>query len=206
MNRSEVVGTTFGLWVVVEHISGRHVRARCACGVVKIVRLDTLKFGQSRSCGCSKVTGHWQSCIVCGAPVWITGRRKKLNSRFCSLSCSVKDQHRKRIEAEPVGARFARFVRLNGECWEWSGAVNLQGYGTFMRDGRVAGPRASELAHRVSWTLINGPIPDGLFVCHKCDNPPCVRPDHLFLGTPAANNRDRCKKGRCRHPGHQRAL
>lgn len=63
------------------------------------------------------------------------------------------------------------------------------------------GPRGAnrrEYAHRVSWELAYGPIPPGLFVCHHCDNPPCVRPDHLFVGTPRDNTLDRDRKGRHR--------
>lgn len=64
------------------------------------------------------------------------------------------------------------------------------GYGNFS----VAGVSIS--AHRFSWELHHGPIPAGMFVCHRCDNPPCVRPDHMFLGTNADNNRDMRDKGR----------
>lgn len=76
------------------------------------------------------------------------------------------------------------------DCWEWVGAVNNKGYGYIhAKVGRF-------LAHRVSYELEYGPIPEGMCVLHKCDNPRCVRPSHLFLGTIADNNRDMMAKGR----------
>lgn len=75
---------------------------------------------------------------------------------------------------------------LNG-CWEWQGTRNPNGYGMFASKKR---------AHRISWEITRGPIPRGMFVCHKCDNPPCVRPDHLFIGTQKENMQDMHSKGR----------
>jgi hypothetical protein len=84
-------------------------------------------------------------------------------------------------------------------CWVWTAGKFRGGYGAITIDGKV------RKAHRIAWQLANGAIPDGIFVCHSCDNPSCVRPDHLFLGTPADNMHDRDAKGRtCRTPGSQR--
>lgn len=78
-------------------------------------------------------------------------------------------------------------------CWEWTHTRSNKGYGVTCISGRV-----NTFAHRMAWHLTNGPIPDGLFVCHHCDNPPCVRPDHLFLGDVKANMEDMVQKGRAR--------
>jgi hypothetical protein len=90
--------------------------------------------------------------------------------------------------------RFWGRVDRSGDCWLWTGWRQANGYGGL----RVK--RQAHYAHRVAWTLVNGPIPDGLFVCHHCDNRPCVRPDHLFLGTARDNTRDSIAKGRWQFP------
>lgn len=76
------------------------------------------------------------------------------------------------------------------DCWEWIAGKCGAGYGAFWLNGRQVG------AHRVSWELYKGPIPDSLYVLHKCDNPGCVNPAHLFLGTHSDNIQDAIKKGR----------
>lgn len=81
-------------------------------------------------------------------------------------------------------------------CWVWT-ACTTRGYGTFRGSGkRMGGTRRMYISHRFSWGINGGPIPDGLCVCHKCDNKLCVRPDHLFLGTRTDNANDRDMKGR----------
>ena len=76
------------------------------------------------------------------------------------------------------------------DCIEWQGSRDRQGYGKAWKNG------ANARAHRVAWEEANGPIPEGMCVLHHCDNPPCINPDHLFLGTRGDNARDMVKKGR----------
>lgn len=83
-------------------------------------------------------------------------------------------------------------VRGPDECWPWTASRNIHNYG---RLGRGGG--GGEIgAHRASWMINRGEIPAGLFVCHRCDNPPCCNPAHLFLGTSRDNTRDMVSKGR----------
>src|SRR5262245_12418777 len=86
--------------------------------------------------------------------------------------------------------RFWSKVDKTGICWLWRGARNRQAYGMFHLQGEM------RRAHRVAYELTYGAIPDGLFVCHTCDTPACVRPDHLWLGTARDNAQDCKAKGR----------
>lgn len=100
----------------------------------------------------------------------------------------------------PIEYRFWQKVDMDGpipshfpslgKCWIWTANSSTRGYGVINKDGDNC------RAHRVSWEISNGPIPDGLCVLHSCDNPPCVRPSHLFLGTVQDNSLDMVSKGR----------
>jgi hypothetical protein len=100
--------------------------------------------------------------------------------------------HRKKTEnVEAVLKKFASLIRIQNECWEWTGRLNQYGYGRMKFQGK-RGVRT----HRISYMLFCGEIPEGIFVCHHCDNPSCVNPEHLFLGTHDDNNKDKCRKNR----------
>lgn len=83
-------------------------------------------------------------------------------------------------------------INYNTDCWIWQGSTNNIGYG-FIRDGKNM-----RTAHRVSYEEHIGPIPYGMCVCHTCDNPLCINPNHLWLGTRKQNSRDMIVKGRGR--------
>lgn len=93
----------------------------------------------------------------------------------------------KRARAE---REFWSKVQKTDTCWLWTGVIGAHGYGVF------GGKKTRGRAHRLMWERVNGPIPDGLNVCHRCDNPPCVNPAHLFLGTVKDNAQDMMRKGR----------
>lgn len=90
-------------------------------------------------------------------------------------------------------------VLISDGCWEWVGWKSGDGYGTLVVDG----VRTS--AHRRMWALVNGPIPGDLFILHSCDNPACVNPEHLSLGTQSDNMRDAARKGRIPTPINPKA-
>lgn len=117
-------------------------------------------------------------CFHCGADL-------PRNRRYCSQECYRLGK------AERLHGRFFSKVAKSDGCWLWIGRRDGRGYGIFAIVG--ASTRA---AHRHSWEMVNGPIPDGFEVCHRCDTPACVNPAHLFLGTHRVNVADAAMKGR----------
>ena len=106
----------------------------------------------------------------------------------------------------PIKERIRERVTINERgCWIWGGPFSKDGYGAI-----GIGRTGSKRAHRVSYEAFCGPIPDGLWVLHRCDTPACVNPDHLFVGTASDNTRDMLAKGRRdilrgdRHPSARR--
>lgn len=98
----------------------------------------------------------------------------------------------------PLGVRFGMNIdRSDDGCWIWKGAKAGNGYGSIFKDGRP------EMAHRVSWILHFGSIPEGMYVLHSCDVPACVNPAHLFIGSQSENLKDAVAKGRVVPPCYQ---
>jgi len=121
---------------------------------------------------------QWDRRFLCSSRCRSTWNRQKRKSY--NLKQSTKD-------------RFWKFVHEtndHNQCWEWQGYKSVEGYGRFQIHNRT------HTASKVAWTLTHGPVPEGLCVLHRCDNPPCVNPNHLFLGTVKDNVSDMWEKGR----------
>jgi len=130
-----------------------------------------------------------KQCEKCKTP-FPYKKHPSIRTRFCSKKCWTS------CHCRPYQERFWQFVHKTNKCWNWVGAKDTNGYGRFVAPPGIAGTGRVAMAHRISWVIHHGSIPTGLSVLHKCDNPPCVNPQHLFSGTLKDNSQDMLHKGR----------
>jgi len=112
-----------------------------------------------------------------------------------TTSCGCLTSINRKNYDEDMRNKIKSYIEINdNDCWVWKKSKQKQGYGVITYKRKV------QLAHRVSFKIFNGYLPDDLYVCHKCDNPSCCNPDHLFLGTNSDNIKDAFSKGRVYRP------
>lgn len=130
-----------------------------------------------------------RACQQCGAPLSRDAVRPGPHrfGMYCSRVCAGLARRR------PLLVRFWASIDKTETCWLWTGNRDADGYGQLPLDGS---PRRLVRAHRLSWQIHRGPTPRGVLVLHHCDTPPCVNPEHLFLGNTSRNRQDCVSKGR----------
>lgn len=216
----DLTGKIFGrLTVIKRHFSERiktYWECKCECGNISLSSTNDLRCGDKKSCGCLRkdllrveLTGQkfgkltviqigkkrgnsssefWDCKCECGNPHTISSqhlREGAISSCGCMTEEDIQDVEKFRNE-------FFNNVEKTSTCWNWKGRQS-RGYGLFNAGKLIK-------SHRFSYILHNGIIPNGKIICHICDNPKCVNPEHLYAGTYKNNAQDRQLRGRSNRP------
>jgi hypothetical protein len=147
---------------------------------------------------------HSKKCAHCGGRfyrdkrcTWAHWHRAKMCSRECT---GLARSARASADRPPLRERFNSKVKVSKSgCWQWQGARDSDGYGVLSYAGKML------RAPKVALALDGRSVPKGMYACHTCDNPWCVRPDHLYVGTPKQNSADAKRRGRL-NPGRKAKL
>lgn len=200
--KSDLQGKRFGELVAISQFCRLDIkqkerpywRCQCDCGNEYDVRADALQNGSTTSCRFCRP--EYRSEYTCKNPacakIFIGWKARP--SKFCSHACYAESL---KGEKNPIKDRLMSGHAVDPEtgCWEWKGRLSPKGYGRINVKGSI------KMAHRVSYETFVGSIDKSRpCVCHQCDNPACINPEHLFLGTKADNNIDMHQKGRNNQP------
>lgn len=175
-------------------------RVPCVCEVCgKAFEVTQADARRGRGRRCSASCGHTKrhipnrTCKRCGRAFYKNAYAiAHGGGLYCSNACQTRSR-----PVEPLWSRVWRRIDYGGPgCWEWTGGKDRKGYGLLSVEHE--GQRRPRTVPRLVWFLVHGDWP--IFCCHRCDNPACARPSHLFNGTPADNNRDMWSKGRGYRP------
>jgi LysM repeat protein len=215
MRRKGLVGQRFGRLVVLAAAEGvARWLVQCDCGNTKAVRADHLLNGKTKTCGCWKqeldltgqrlgkllviaragVLGHGSGWLVrcdCGTEK-VVSRRTISCGKVKACGCSRYERRSVRARQSTTERLWSKITKAQdaNSCWPWTGPVGTRGYGLLTVASKT------KQAHRLVWEEQHGAISDGMVICHKCDNPNCCNPNHLFIGTQKDNLADCRAKGR----------
>lgn len=203
----------YGLWETLgdsaKNLKGAVLlKCKCECGLEKYILRSNLKNGHSKACkSCSQRKDKFlnkrfgkltvikclkKSKSVCKCEcgnIKIVYNSYLINGKNLNCGCS-SGIVRKDYDEDRKQKMLSKIKISSNGCWEWQKSKNLKGYGCFSYKGQPMS------AHRVAWLLFKGDIPKNQCILHKCDNPSCINPDHLWRGTQSENMQDMIKKGR----------